>query len=299
MNKKFTSTTIAALLAASLTACGSTPATETQTTPVTTAPTETTVETTLPAFRFEKTVLADDENCTFTVTAIEEDNFLGYTLKVFLENKTDKELTFSLSNVSVNGFMCDPFWASTVSAGMKANENIRFSQADFLTNGISQVTDIAFTLDVYDSNNWSADHLISENFSLFPMGEEAVRSYSRQPGENDIVLFDNENCAMIVTGCEPEDIWGYTVNVYLENKTDKTLMFTVQDAAVNGFMCDPVWAQTVAPGKRSNTAIRWLESDFQENGITEVSSISLPISVYDAGNWMAEYLIDETYSLNP
>ena len=299
MNKKFTSATVAALLAASMAACSGTSEPETHPVASTTAPTETTLEVTQPAIVFEETVLVDNEHCTFKITAIEENNLLGYTLKAFLENKTEKELMFSLSNVSVNGFMCDPLWASTVSAGMKANENIRFSESDFLSNHISQVTEIQFALDVYDSNDWNAAHLVSETFTLYPMGEEAVQSYARQPLDTDILLFDDSNCSMIVTGFEPDSTWGYTVNVYLENKTDKTLMFTVGDAAVNGFMCDPIWAKTVAPGKRSNTAINWFQSALEENGITQVESISLPISVYDANDWMAEHLIDETFTLNP
>lgn len=298
MNRKLSAVTAASLLAASLAACAGTPAPETRPAP-TTAPTETTLEVTQPAIVFEETVLVDNEHCTFKITAIEENNLLGYTLKAFLENKTEKELMFSLSNVSVNGFMCDPLWASTVSAGMKANENIRFSESNFLSNHISQVTEIQFALDVYDSNDWNAAHLVSETFTLYPMGEEAVQSYARQPLDTDILLFDDSNCSMIVTGSEPDSTWGYTVNVYLENKTDKTLMFTVGDAAVNGFMCDPTWAKTVAPGKRSNTAINWFQSALEENGITQVESISLPISVYDANDWMAEHLIDETFTLNP
>ena len=299
MNKTFSSVTMAALLAASLTACGGNSQPETRPVPTTTAPPETVLETTLPAMIFEETVLVDNESCTFTITAIEDSSTLGYTLKAYLENKTDRDLTFSLSGVSVNGFMCDPFWASTVSAGMKSNKNIRFTESDFLANEISQVTEIEFTLDVYDSNDWNADHLVTETFALYPMGKEAVQSYLRQEQEGDIILFDNENCTMIVTVFDPDGLWGYTVNVYLENKTDKTLMFTVNDAAVNGYMCDPVWAQTVSAGKRSNTAISWFETDFAENGITHVETISLPISVYDANNWMADHLIDETYTLNP
>lgn len=299
MNKKFTSATVAALLAASMAACGGTSEPETHPAASTTSSTETTLETTLPSIIFEETVLVDNEHCTFKITAIEDNSIWGYTLKASLENKTDKDLMFSLSNVSVNGFMCDPVWAASVSAGMKANESIRFSDSDFIANSISQVTDIEFTLDVYDSNDWSAEHLVSDVFSLYPMGEEAVQVYERTAQETDIPLFEDENCTMIVTGFDPDGTWGYTVNVYLKNKTDKTLMFSVSDAAVNGFMCDPVWAQTVAPGKQSNTAIHWFASDFEENGITEVETISLPVSVYDANDWMADHLIEETYTLNP
>ena len=299
MYKKIMALTSAALLVAGLAGCGkSIPETQPPTTAATTAPTETTIPTTAP-YVFEQTILVDDENCTFTITAIESDSSLGYTLKVQLENKTDKDLTFSFSNVSVNGYMCDPIWATTVTAGMKANENIRFSQESFDRNGIETVTDLEFQLDVYDSNNWDAEHLVSDVFTLYPLGEEAFTLYTREPQETDLVLFDNENCTMIVTGFDPESVWGYSVNVYLRNKTDKALMFSVQDAAVNGFMCDPFWANTVAPGKASNTNITWFPSSLEEAGITEVESLTLPIRVYDANDWMAEDILNETFTVQP
>lgn len=244
-------------------------------------------------------VIPDNEFCTFKINSIETDNMWGYTLKACLENKTDLELMFSLSNVSVNGFMCDPLWATTVTSGMKSNEEISFTSESFERNGIVDVTDITFTLSVYDNNDWAAEHLVSEEFTIYPLGEEAVQSYTRTPAEGEIVLFDNENCAMIITGFEPDNLFGYTVNAYLENKSDSNLMFSIGDASVNGFMCDPLWAETVAAGKRSNTAISWMTSDFEANGITEVESLTLPITVYDADNWTDSYLVEDTFTVEP
>lgn len=163
-------------LALSVAACAATPA-ETTTTPTqqTTAPTteapttvpETTVpETTDPAFA--EITLVDNDTCTVIIKGVDEENLFGYTLNVFLENKTDKELMFSLDEVSVNGFMCDPFWASTVSAGKKANQQITFMESDFETNGIEEVSEITFTLKVYDNGDWLAGNLVEESFTINP-----------------------------------------------------------------------------------------------------------------------------------
>lgn len=123
-------------------------------------------------------VIPDNEFCTFKINSIEADNMWGYTLKAYLENKTDLELMFSLSNVSVNGFMCDPLWAATVTSGMKSNEEISFTSESFERNGIVDVTDITFTLSVYDNNDWAADHLVSEEFTIYPL---AKRPFSPTP----------------------------------------------------------------------------------------------------------------------
>lgn len=166
MNKKIFSTLAALLLLSALTACSGNAAADASTaatSEVTQAPTAAETQAS-----FDEVVLVDDENCTFKITSIDEDNLWGYTLNVYLENKTDLELMFSLDEVSVNGYMCDPFWATTVSGGKKANDGISFSESDFEKNGITDVTDITFTLNVYDSNDWSADYMISESFTVNP-----------------------------------------------------------------------------------------------------------------------------------
>ncbi len=149
-----------------LSACVSDSGSETQgPSSPTAAPTKAT-EATEPAF--QEMVLVDNETTVVKVTAIDEQGFWGYTLKVYLENKTDKELMFAVDSVSVNGFMCDPFWAATVAAGKKANESISFSEGDLTENGIEKVEQIQFTLLVYDSGDPLADNLIEQEFTIKP-----------------------------------------------------------------------------------------------------------------------------------
>lgn len=265
-----------------------------------TLPAATQAPTTQPAqFQFPETVLEDNQYCTFTVRSIDPEGNFGYTLQVFLENKTDMNLMFALREVSVNGFMCDPYFAATVSPGMKANEQISFLKENLAENGITQVTDIAFTLTVYDSTDILAEYLVDEAFTVYPQGEAAYREYRREEGPEDVVLFSNEDCAMTVTGFDPESIWGYAMNVYLENRTDETLIFSASDVAVNGFMCDPYWAVEVAPGKKCNGQITWSESNLTENSITQVESITLPVRVYESDDWMDGDVFSETFTITP
>lgn len=130
--------------------------------------TSTSPSTSAPSGSSKEVVLVENENITVKVTGTETDSIWGYTLKVFLENKTDKNLMFSVDDVSVNGFMCDPFWASTVASGKKANEKITFSEKSFQENGIEVVEEITFTLHVYDSNDLAADSLLKKTFTVNP-----------------------------------------------------------------------------------------------------------------------------------
>lgn len=177
--KKFLTIFSVLALVLSLAACGSASKDEGSQAPATTTPGSTTqpssqvptVESTAPsasAPAFSEIVLTEDENVTVKITGIEENGILGYTLKVFLENKTDLELMFTVENVSVNGFMIDPFWADTVDGGKKANEEISFLKSDFEKNGISSVEQIQLTLRVYDNDDWLADDIFNETITITP-----------------------------------------------------------------------------------------------------------------------------------
>lgn len=144
--------------------CGSTETSNNEPTQETAAQETTAQETTEP--KFQEKVIVDNENCTFKITNIEPDNEWGYTLKVYIENKTDKNLMFSWDDVSVNGYMCDPFWAATVQGGKKSIEEISFSTSDFEELGIEDVENIEFKLSVYDDDDFDAPYLVDEMFTL-------------------------------------------------------------------------------------------------------------------------------------
>lgn len=181
MCKKMIAMSAALVLTLSLAACGKAESETTipsgSTAPsATTQPSETTrpTETTVPEtsgeseVAFEELVLVDNDTCTFKVVGIEEDGLFGYGIKVFLENKTEKNLMFSTTDVSVNGFMVDPLWAATVAPGKKANETVTFLSSDFETNGIETVEEITLTLRVYDNDNWNEEDLVKETFTIHP-----------------------------------------------------------------------------------------------------------------------------------
>ena len=109
----------------------------------------------------------------------------------------------------------------------------------------------------------------------------------------------NDYVTVIVTGYEDDEIWGYTANLFLLNKTDKTVMFSVDDASVNGFMADPFYATSVSAGKCAFSSMAWSDTTLEENGITEVEEIEVLFRAYDADDFMGEDFANEVITLNP
>ncbi len=250
---------------------------------------------------FEELIVVDNDECAVTITGIDADNIWGYTLNALLENKSsEKTYMFSVETASVNGVECDPFFASEDSAGKKSNEEISFYDTDTLEeNGITEYTDIELTFRVYDSDDWTADDVANATVHVYPYGEESATTFERTTLDTDTVLVDNEYVTVIVTGYEHDDIWGYTVNLFMVNKTDSNVMFSVDNASVNGFMIDPFYAKSVAAGKCAFSSMSWYDDDLEENGITEVEEIEFELTAYDYDDWTGDHYVEEVFTLNP
>jgi len=68
----------------------------------------------------------------------------------------------------------------------------------------------------------------------------------------------------------------------VENNSDKAVTVQVKDVSVNGFMVDPAFSSDVLPGKKAFDTISFLESDLQENNITDITTIELTFDIFDS-----------------
>ena len=210
---------------------------------------------------FDGMTAVDNDECSISITEIDPDNMWGYTLKVNLENKSaEKTYMFSVLTAAVNGLQCDPFFASEVAPGKKSVDSISFTNGELEENEID-FTDIELTFRVYDSDDWMADEVAVETVHVYPYGEGKAEVFERAPQSSDNVIIDNEYVTATVIGYEEDDIWGYTVNLFLQNKSEKEVTFGVDEASVNGYMADPFWAASVLPGKCAFSSMSWFDSD--------------------------------------
>ena len=242
--------------------------------------------------------VVDNEDLYFAIKDVRADAALGYTWKVYVENRTDKNLMFSFEKTSVNGVMCDPFWAEVVNSGKKGNCEITWMRDALQKRQIGDVTQVDFTLNIYNDDDYTEAPLMHDPFTVYPLGEDKASESVREPAAADQVLADNDSCSVIVTGFEPDNSWGFAMQLYLVNKTDKDLVFSADNASVNGIMCDPFWADIVAAGKRSYSTVLWDKKALEENEITEVKEISFPMIIY-ADDDIGNPVVEETFELSP
>lgn len=309
--KRLPALLLSALLLLSMTACGGTDspaptdATASATVPAeVTTPTEAEVtEPSTPENLLGNDImqLVNNEDVAVHIVSIENNAHTGMQLRIQCENKTDRALLFSWDMVSVCGFMYDPFWAEEVAAGKTANSTVYLDTYELEQMDITSVDEISFTLRVVDSENWMEEPLVEEACTVYPTGLNADTLVlpSRAPTEGQVVIADNEDLRFVIEWADGEDASAYTVYVYMENKTDRNLMYSWDLVSVNDVMVDPFWAMSVAAGKKACSEVTFYRSELSDNGITEVSDIEFTLLVSDYDDWEADYLLEETYTYQP
>lgn len=116
-----------------------------------------------------ETVIVQNDAVTFIIENVDDELADYYTLNCYIANHTGKNLLISWDDVSVNGFMVNPFWAISVAAGKQAYSEIIFYRSDLEAQDIEVVQDIEFNLLVSDSDDWEADFLIDEVYTFKPV----------------------------------------------------------------------------------------------------------------------------------
>lgn len=73
----------------------------------------------------------------------------------FIENRSGRDVSIQLRDVSVNGFMIDPIFSCDVLDGKVAYSSASFMTEDLVTNGIDEIESMAFSVLVMDMHSWN------------------------------------------------------------------------------------------------------------------------------------------------
>jgi len=105
------------------------------------------------------TLLFDEKGLKFVAKDLESDideTYWGARIPVYIENTSDRDLIVQLVDVSVNGYMIDPYYSCTLVSGKRAYDTIRFTRSHFDRNDIENIEELEFTLQiVYSSSGYT------------------------------------------------------------------------------------------------------------------------------------------------
>ena len=246
-------------------------------------------------------VVLDNELFSITAKSIDEDSEYVYAVYLLIENKSpDKTYTFGIQKGQVNGVEVDPYTIIFINPGKKANITV------FIENlkeyGIEEYTDIELIVNVTEGKyTYDEPYTMSESIHIYPYGKENAGKFVYEAKAGDQVLVDNEYVTVIYTGDNKENELGYSINLYIVNKTDKDITVSGDDMSINGYMVGADFFKDVSAGKVSLSNIQWYEETFQENDIDEskINDIEFSLDIYPKDDIEAEHFFNGMLKITP
>ena len=239
--------------------------------------------------------IVETDYITMEVNGIEvEDDYL--IIDTLVTNSSSKRgYEVSVTRASVNGIEIYPTYCEDVEAEDECDEPIEIGLSNVIENTeITDISDIELTIAIEDDD---MEVVYTDIVHIYPYGADQAERYARPAADTDIVIVDNEQYKVTVTEFEYVAGWGYSIHMYIENKTDETICLRGDDYSLNDTDADTRYDDVVGAKGVSFSRLEWSQSDLDDADVEEVTSINFTLSIYDEA--ADNLLYRSTIALNP
>ena len=214
----------------------------------------------------------------FILTEAAFDPTMGLTLKMNLVNKSNqRDFVVSLSYLSVNGYMQDANYESSVPAGQSVLGEVLIPAESLRAAGVSSVDELILYPLIYDPNvPMGQGDAVDGAFSFYPTGQTkgTVVYPVRQKTPEEQTFFDSGFATMVILGQQTSQEGDLALQCYIENKTDRFLSISWSNVAVDGTAVSAAGSTIVAPAMRRYAALSVPAGELSARGITEPGSVA-------------------------
>ena len=243
----------------------------------TSAPTPLTTETSI-----QETVIVDNDILTITAKSFSIDaSIFGPSIKLLIENHSNKTIVVQALNASVNGFMIDTTFSSTIGPGKKSYDNLTFNSTDLKDANITTLNDIEFVIYAFDNDTWNSV-FTSDIINIQTSSINEIKSNYNSDGDE---IFNNDSVKIIYQGMRDDPYWGIEFVFYIENNSDKNIIVQVNTISINGFMVDSIMSPTICANKKIVEGLTVLQTDLENNEITELENMEISFKIIDENTW--------------
>ncbi|MBQ8279154.1 MAG: hypothetical protein IJZ23_04880 [Roseburia sp.] len=100
--------------------------------------------------------LYNDNGVRILAKTVDENSFWGTAILLYCENNSGKNIGISVDEMSINGFMMNPLFTTTVYDGKMALDEITIFSEDLVANGIENIEDVELKFHIYDAESYEA-----------------------------------------------------------------------------------------------------------------------------------------------
>lgn len=102
----------------------------------------------------EGTELYNEGGIRIVGKTVDENSFWGTAILLYIENTSGTNVGISVDDLSINGFMMDPLFSTTVYDGKKDIADITILSTDLEDNGIESIDDVELKFHIYNASTF-------------------------------------------------------------------------------------------------------------------------------------------------
>lgn len=145
-----------------------------------------------------------------------------------------------------------------------------------------------------ETSSSSKDESVTETKKEEPKNEK-----NKKLTLDEQVIYEEDGIKITLKEAEIKKANSPSLPVVIENETEQTICVQVRNLAVNGIMYDAMFSCEVAPGKKANDSIDFMNSDDRID-FSSISELEFCFHIFDYDSW--ETMIDSdpvVLALNP
>lgn len=87
--------------------------------------------------------------------AVDENSFWGKAILLYCENNSGKKVGINVEEMSINGFMMNPVFSTTIYDGRMSIDDITIFSSDLEDNGIESIEEVELKFHIYDADSYN------------------------------------------------------------------------------------------------------------------------------------------------
>lgn len=241
-------------------------------------------------------IVLDNEYLTIIASEMEQGDFYS-VVPYYVKNKTAVDLYLNEASTVIDNFMVESLNDISVPAGMCTLGEFSWLTEDLAERGISRPADIEINYQIAILN--SHEIISKEKIAIKPLGNEALPFDGYELPDNAKLLVDDDMVKIYAVGFDtPEFFYGFEAKLYIENKTDKDLIFMSNTAELNKVGMDSGFLFcNINAGKRAITSLSFSETEMEDKNIGNVSSMAFKINAVYSDNYFGGNLYEKSFSV--
>lgn len=224
---------------------------------------------------------SESDELVLSLYKVNPDGEFGYELWVGAENvSTDCEIEVDLLAVSINDVTSMPLWSATLSPGQGEVAAVTPSFELFGGQEGESVEKIGLYFVAMDTQTGEWVDCGEQPCVLFVGDETAYEKEDRTP-QNGLLLLDNEEIKIAAADLYEDPFFGIpTMDLYMENRTDRPLMYVCESIEVDGQQIEAVWLCVLLPGTNTCAGMMLLPEEGTEIDLFSANTINFSVDAY-------------------